>query len=98
MFSVSMGQRVLIKYLWEEDDGPTQIHFKLIEHYGDKTLSYPDLRYWVLQFRMGRESVENSRRNGRPPDFQARFRIEGTLEASPSSSLQCIAEITGIAP
>jgi hypothetical protein len=43
--SISMEQRVLIKYLREGREGrrSTQIHSKLIEHYGDKTFFYPIL-------------------------------------------------------
>jgi hypothetical protein len=52
----------------------------------------------VRQFRIGRESVEDSRRNGKPPDFQTRFRIEGALEASPNASVRDVAQTSGIAP
>jgi hypothetical protein len=38
-----MEQRVAIKYLREESHGPRQIHSKLVEHYGNKALSYPIL-------------------------------------------------------
>jgi hypothetical protein len=38
-----MQQRVLIKCLWEEGHGSTQIHFQLVEHSGDKAFSYPIL-------------------------------------------------------
>jgi hypothetical protein len=64
-----MEQGVLIKYLQEDGYRSTQIHSKLIEHHGDKALSYSDGSDWVRQFRMGRDNVEDSRRNGKPPDF-----------------------------
>jgi hypothetical protein len=53
---------------------------------------------------MGRESVEDSKRIGRPPDFQTHFRIEEALEALPNdpnalnASVRDIAQTTGIAP
>jgi hypothetical protein len=59
-------------------------------------LSYLDVCYCVWQFGMGRESAEDSRRTGRPPDFQADFRIDGALEASPNASVLDIAQTTGI--
>jgi hypothetical protein len=93
-----MEQRVLIKDLREESDGSTQIQSASVEHYGDKPFSYPDVSYWVWQFRMGRESIKDPRRSGRPPDFQTHFRIEGALEASPNASVRDIAQTTGIAP
>jgi hypothetical protein len=43
--SISVEQRVLIKSLRSEGHGSTQIYFKLIEHDGDKELSYPDVSY-----------------------------------------------------
>jgi hypothetical protein len=93
-----MEQRILMKYLREEPHGSTQIHYKLVEHYEDKALSYPGVSNWVRQCPMTRESVEDSRRNERPPDFQTHFRIEGALEASPNASVGDIAQSIGIAP
>jgi hypothetical protein len=92
-----MEQRVLIIYLREESDGSTQIHSKLVDHHGDKTLSYPDVSDSVRQFRMRQEAVEDSRRSGRPPDFQTHFRIEGAFKASPNASVRDIRQTAGIA-
>jgi hypothetical protein len=88
--------RVLIKYLQEEDQGSSQIHSKSVKQNGDKTLSLPDVSYWARQLRIGREIVENSRRSGRPTDFQTHFRIEGALEAPLSASARDIAQNTDI--
>jgi hypothetical protein len=93
-----MEQRIVIKCRWEERHGSTQIHSKSVEHDEDKTLSYPDVIYWMRQFRMGRERTEDSRGSVRPPDFQTHFRIEGALEASPNASVRDIAQTTDIAP
>jgi hypothetical protein len=70
MLFISMEQRVLIKYLREEGHQSTQIHFKLIEYYGNKALSCPNVSDLMRQFRMWRESVEDSRWSERPSDFQ----------------------------
>jgi hypothetical protein len=80
-----MKERVLIKYLREKGDGSTQIHSKLVEHYGDNALSSPDVSYWIRKFRMRRESVEESKGSGTSLDFQTHFRIEGALESSPNA-------------
>jgi hypothetical protein len=63
-----MEQRVLIENRREEGQGSTQIRARLVEQYGDKELSSPDVSHWVRQFRTGREGVEDSRCSGRPPD------------------------------
>jgi hypothetical protein len=73
-----------------------QIHDKLVEHPGNKALSYLDVSHWVRQFLMRRESIEDSRRSGRPPDFQTHFRIEGALEASPNASIRDIVRLPAL--
>jgi hypothetical protein len=95
---MSISQKVLVQSLREEDHGSTQIHSTFVGHDGDKALSYPDFSDLVRQFCMGRESVEDSRRRERPPDFQTLFRIEKALEASPNASVRDIAQTIGIAP
>jgi hypothetical protein len=47
---------------------------------------------------MERESVEDWKHSGRSPDFQTRFRIEGTLEASPNASVRDLVQTKDIAP
>jgi hypothetical protein len=61
-------------------------------------LSYPDVNNWLRQFRMGRESVKDSKQNGRLADFQTHFKIEGALETSPNASVRDIVQITDIVP
>jgi hypothetical protein len=70
----------------------------LVEHYGDKALSYLDVSDWVRQFHMRREGVEDWRRSRRLLDFQTHFRIERALGASPNASIRDIAQTTSIAP
>jgi hypothetical protein len=95
---MSIEERVVIKDLREEGHGSSQIHSELVEYYGDKALSYLDVSDWVRLFPMGRESFEDWRNNARPPDFQAHFRIEGALEASPNASVREFAQTADIAP
>jgi hypothetical protein len=93
-----MEQRVFIKDLREEGHGSTQIHSKLVGHYWDKPLSYPDVGDCVRQLRIGQESIKDSRRSRKLLDFQAHFRIEGALEASPNGSTRDLAQTISIAP
>jgi hypothetical protein len=53
-----MEQRVLIKCLREEGHGSTQIHSKLVEHYGDKAVSYPGVSYWGGSFQWGEKTLK----------------------------------------
>jgi hypothetical protein len=52
----------------------------------------------MWQVRTERESLEDWKRSGRPPDFQTYFRIEGALEASPNALVRDIAQAIGGAP
>jgi hypothetical protein len=76
-----MEQRILIKSLREEGHGSTQIHSKLVEHFGDKVLSDPDVSYWVRSFEWGEKALTI------PDAAEARqisnphLRIDGALEA-----------------
>jgi hypothetical protein len=57
-----------------------------------------DISYWARQFRLGRESAEDSNRSRRPADFETHFRIDEALEAPPNASVRDIAQTAGIAP
>jgi hypothetical protein len=93
-----MESRGLIKYHDEEGHRSAQIHSNLVELYGDKALSDPDVSYWVRELHIGRETDEDSRCSVRPPGLQTHFRIERALETSPNASVREIGEIPGIAP
>jgi hypothetical protein len=71
-----MEQRVLIKIAFEDGLEALDTHRKLVEHYGREALSYPNVTDWRREFLAGRQSVEDSPRAGRPPDFGIRLRIE----------------------
>jgi hypothetical protein len=94
--SISMEQRALIKSLREEGHGSTQIHSKLVEHYGQSTLLAWCQLLGVAVLHGARKRW-NWRRSRRPPDFQTRFRIEGTLKTSSNASVRDLAQTTGVA-
>jgi hypothetical protein len=62
----------------------------------DKALPYPDVSYWVRQFRMGRESVEYWRRSGSSPDFQIHLRIDETLETWPNFKFKTLLSLPAL--
>jgi transposase len=59
-------QRAVIKFLTFERISVTQIHQRLVNAYGDSALSYPSVARWSKQFRLGRLSLMDNARYGRP--------------------------------
>jgi hypothetical protein len=73
-------------------------HSKLLLLYGTEVLSYLEVGYWRRQFSMGREYVEDSRKTGRPPDFNCHRRIRQALEERPIAVVRTLAKATRYAP
>jgi hypothetical protein len=93
-----MEQRPLIKITRLKGLMSKEIHSKLLLLYGTEALSYLEVEYWRRQFSMGREYVEDTRRTGRPPDFNSHRRIREALEERPIAAVRTLAEATGYAP
>jgi hypothetical protein len=93
-----MEQRVFIRIAFEDGLEALETHRKLFEHDGREALSYSSVTFWRREFRAGQQSVEDSPRTGRPPDFGIRLRIESALAVFPNSSVRSIAELTGCEP
>jgi hypothetical protein len=69
----------------------TQIHFKLLEQYGDDILSYAEVCCWSREFLTAgsmpkmQEGLAN---------FSVQLRIQSALDEMPLTSVQCIAKAT----
>jgi hypothetical protein len=60
-----MEQRLFIKIRRRDGLCCKQIHLKLLELYGGDGFSYSEVCYWIKQFFMRREHVEEARKTGR---------------------------------
>ena len=58
--------RAVIKFLTKEGLAPAAIKQRLDGVYGEASPSYSTVNEWAKQFRIGRESVEDELRQGRP--------------------------------
>ena len=58
--------RAVIKFLTKEGLAPAAIKQSLDGVYGEVSPSYSTVKEWAKQFRLGRESVEDELRQGRP--------------------------------
>ena len=66
-----VAYRVVIKLLSNEWLAPAAIKQRLDGVYGEASPSYSAVNEWAKQFRLGRESVEDEPRDGRPLEVVA---------------------------
>jgi transposase len=66
---VSVGQRIIIKFLTKEGCKPSEICSRLKKPYGEKTLSNVSVYNWSSAFKKGRETVENEPHERRPRTY-----------------------------
>jgi len=65
---LKLEQRLVIKFLTKEGNGPKTICNQMSVVYGEHMLSYYQVKDWSKQFKWGRDSVEDNPRSDRPSD------------------------------
>jgi len=60
--------RSVIKFLFKEGNNAQQIKVRMDNVYGDSSPSYSTIKEWIKQFKLGRESVFDEPRAGRPTE------------------------------
>jgi len=63
---ITVAQRVVIKFLTNENVGPNEIWCRLRAQYGESTLSKTQVKFWHKEFRGGREAVQNTSHQRHP--------------------------------
>jgi len=63
---ITIAQRVVIKFLTNENVGPNEIWRRLRAQYGESTLSKTQVKFWHKEFRRGRDAVQNTSHHRRP--------------------------------
>jgi len=55
---ITIAQRVVIKFLTNENVGPNEIWCRLRAQYGESTLWMTQAKFWHKEFRGGRDAVQ----------------------------------------
>ena len=63
---ITTAQRVVIKFLTNENVGPNEIWRRLRAQYGESTLPKTQVKFWHKEFRGGRDAVKNTSHQRRP--------------------------------
>ena len=63
---ITTAQRVVIKFLTNENVGPNEIWRRLRAQYGESTLSKTQVKFWHKEFRGGRDDVQNTNHQRHP--------------------------------
>jgi len=63
---ITVAQRVVIKFLTNENVGPNEIWRRLRAQYEESTLSKTQVKFWHKEFHGGKEAVQNTSHSRRP--------------------------------
>lgn len=88
----------MIHFLFELGHSNESIHQELMKVYKDKALSKKAVEYWTHEFRIGRKTIEDAPRSGRPPDPKKRSLVQALIENDPFITARQIAREAGISP
>jgi histone-lysine N-methyltransferase SETMAR len=91
--------RAAIKLLFLKGMQPKEIHSNLVETLKDDAPSYRVVKYWVAEFKRGRQSTEDEARPGRPVDVstpEMEELVHKTVLSDRRMSLEQIADIVKI--
>ena len=63
---ITTAQRVIMKFLTNENVGPNEIWRRLRAQYGESKLSKTQVKFWHKEFRGGRDAMQNTSHQRRP--------------------------------
>ncbi len=78
--SVKLLQRCIIWWLWKQGKKPTPIFQDLTVVFEEETYSLQGIKYWLHEFRSGRDKIEDMQRSGHPRSARTEENVEAVLE------------------
>ena len=91
--------RAVIKFLYQEENGGQEIYDRLKDVYGEGAPSYSTVKFWVAEFKRGRESIDDAPRSGRPKDVTSDRNVDlvhRTILEDRRKSIRELVEETGL--
>jgi len=76
-------QRGVVRFLWAEGVNPVEIHCRMLDQYGQSTMSQRKVDEWVERFKLSRTRVTDVGRSGRPTTSRAQNHKSSRKASSP---------------
>jgi hypothetical protein len=93
---IEYEQRVVIRFLLQEDANMDNIHRRLQAQFTDNGYSIGSVRRWCQFIRQGREDIHDDPRSGHPPTDLVDTKILSTLKRRPFHSAYSLVEILSV--
>jgi len=65
-------QHGVVRFVWAEGVKPVEIHRRMLDQFGQSTVSQRKVYEWVERFKSGRTRVTDGGRSGRPSTSRSR--------------------------
>jgi hypothetical protein len=85
-------QRVIIRFLWTEGIGASEIITRLQVQFGEHAYKLRTVQFWITEVRFGRQELHDEIRTGKHPLDDLDAKILVILDKSPFESTRSIAE------
>lgn len=85
-------QRIIIKFLHNEQVDSNEIYTRLQAQFGEDTYSLRSVQRWIQYFRLGRQKIDDEIREGRPPIDHVDANILEELSKNPFHSVRSLCE------
>jgi hypothetical protein len=89
-------QRLIIRFLTNEDVDAHEIHTILNAQFGEQTYGLGGIQFWVREMQSDREDLHDEHRSGRPALDYIDTKIISILEKVPFESARSIAQVQNV--
>ena len=93
---MELEQRAVIFFLTKKGFKLTQIQNELTSVYNKEAFNVYKIKYWIHQYKIGRKSIHDEPKSGRPPIDYIDTKIISALADEPYHSTNTLSEFLGI--
>ena len=87
---MNVQYRSVVHFCWLLKKGPKEIHQLMVDAYGPQCPTLSFVKKWAVEFKNGRESLDDLHRPGRPPSEDYIQKVSSYIEEFPFSSARAI--------